>query len=95
MQTYWKDAVKNPVTQPVHLSATPSGYINQSKFAAYKRIFIDFLKGRGLLGGGQKHLVLLDGHSSYLFNLEYMTLMKEHDVAVACLPPIQLTSSNP
>ena len=33
------------------------------------------------------HLLLLDGHSSHVYNLTFLTLMKEHNVHVMCYPP--------
>ncbi len=87
MQTQWRETL--PSEHKMHLAASQKGYINANRFASYGHHFVDFLKSKGLLGGGQKPLVLLDGHGSYLFNYNYMSLMKEHGIAMAMLPPTQ------
>ncbi len=43
----------------------------------YGEYFIDFLAKKGLLGGDQKHLVLLDGCSSHLFNFDFIGLLQK------------------
>ena len=39
-------------------------------------------------------MVLLDGYGNHLFNYDYISLMKEHGIAVAMLPPHNPYHSN-
>ena len=42
---------------------------------------------KNLLGNGQENLLLLDLHSSHLFNAKFMHMMLEHNVEVCSFPP--------
>ena len=71
--------------------ASPSGYISQELFAQYGERFIEFLEENHLLikdrTSKMKNLLLLDLHKSHLFNLNFMNLMREHNVEVCSFPP--------
>ena len=79
----WREAAPSGYT----LKATESGYVNAEVFSDYGKEFVLFLRERNLLRPDQKHLVLLDLHKSHLFNMKYMTWMKENNIEVCCFPP--------
>jgi hypothetical protein len=71
----------------MRVSCTPKGYISAGTFFEYADFFVTWLRRRGSLGGGRRHIILLDGHSSHLYNIDLMNLMKANNIAVASLPP--------
>ena len=78
----WREATPSGYV----IRASKTGYIQSKLFAEYGEKFIQFLKEKKLDKNG-KHLLLLDSHSSYSFNLHFMQYMKAHDVEVLCFPP--------
>ena len=79
----WREAAPSGYT----IKCSESGYINAELFAEYGARFLNFLKEKNLLGNGQKNLLLLDLHSSHLFNAKFMCIMLEHNVEVCSFPP--------
>ncbi len=79
--------LKLSASEPLKLYTCTTPVKKKQVSHQYGQLFIEFLKGRGLLGNGQKHLVLLDGHFAHLFNYPFMDLMKQNGIAVGCLPP--------
>jgi 4-hydroxybenzoate polyprenyltransferase len=71
----------------MRVSCSPKGYISAACFYEYSNFFVSWLRARGGLGGHQKHLILLDGHSSHLYNIDFMKLMRANNISVASLPP--------
>ena len=63
-----------------------SGYIHTKLFAEIGEKLVEFIKEKKLDKNG-KHLLLLDSHSSHLFNLHFMHFMQGHGVEVLCFPP--------
>ena len=63
-----------------------SGYIHTKLFAEIGEKLVEFIKEKKLDKNG-KHLLLLDTHSSHLFNLHFMCFMQGHGVEVLCFPP--------
>jgi len=35
----------------------------------------------------KKHVLIMDGHGSHIYSVEFLSLMKKHGVEVVCLPP--------
>ena len=87
----WREAA--PSGYFVHCSE--SGFINVDLFAEYGDKFINFLKDRHLFSPDEKHLLLLDLHSSHLFYLKLKRLMNEHKIMVCAFPPHCTQSNNP
>jgi len=64
--------------------ATETGYINKDKLYEYGKAFIRFLKYNNRLGS--PHIVLMDGHSSHVYNTPFYELMRENNVYLICIP---------
>ena len=77
-----KDIRREAAPSGYTIKCSESGYINADLFADYGAKFLNFLKEKNLLGNGQKNLLLLDLHSSHLFNAKFMHMMLEHNVEV-------------
>ena len=60
-----------------------NGWINSELMLEWGRLFVKSLPKEDQ----RPHLLLLDGHSSHVYNLTFLTLMKEHNVHVMCYPP--------
>ena len=76
----------------MRLAATTKGYITKAKFHEYGLHFIKYLKSNCMLG--RKHLLIVDGHKSHLYNLPFYELMQTNDIEVLTIPPTPHTSSN-
>ena len=83
VKNIWREAAPSGYM----VKCTESGYISAEVFADYGERFIEFLKERNLLGNGEKHMLLLDLHSSHLFNIQLMQMMKENNIEVCSFPP--------
>ena len=83
MKDIWREAAPSGYM----IKCSESGYINADLFADYGAKFLKFLKQKNLLGNEQKNLLLLDLHSSHLFNAKFMHMMLEHNVEVCSFPP--------
>ena len=62
------------------------GYINKELFFEFGKLFVKHLKDKNLVDG-RPHLLLLDSHYSHLYNLEFLSLMKENNIHVFAIPP--------
>ena len=83
VKNIWREAAPSGYT----VQRSDSGYINAELFAEYGAKFVDFLKEKNLLGNNQKNLLLLDLHSSHLFNAKFMNMMIENNIEVCSSPP--------
>ena len=83
VKNIWREAAPSGYT----VQRSDSGYINAELFAEYGAKFVDFLKEKNLLGNNQKNLLLLDLHSSHLFNAKSMNMMIENNIEVCSSPP--------
>ena len=83
VQPNWREAAPSGYA----LRRSPLGYINAELFAEYGELFIKFLKEKKLFHPDQKHLLLLDSHSTHLYNYGFMTCMKRNGIIVLAFPP--------
>lgn len=62
-----------------------NGWINTELFLEWGKMFLNQLP----INDNTPHLLLLDGHGSHTFNLQFLNLMKQHNprVEVWCFPP--------
>jgi len=67
------------------LRCSKDGWINKELFLDLGRKFVQFLTSNNQTPG--KHILLLDGHGSHLYNVEFLELMKQNNVEVYCFPP--------
>ena len=81
MKTEW--AVGSPPNTIVR--ASKDGYINSELFVEFGRHFVQYLRRRA--SNACKNLLVLDGHSTHTYNVEFLTLMRDNNVEVICLPP--------
>jgi len=78
LQSKW--CVGAPVGSVVRVS--PNGWITASVFTEWAAAFI-----ASLPEDDNKPHVLLDGHASHVYNLEFFNLMKANNLHVFCFPP--------
>ena len=83
VKNIWRETAPSGYT----VQRSDSGYINAELFAEYGAKFVDFLKEKNLLGNNQKSLLLLDLHSSHLFNAKFMNMTIENNIEVCSFPP--------
>ena len=81
VQDTWK--LKAPGN--IKIAATPKGYITKSHFHEYGLHFVKYLKKMGLVD--KKHLLIMDGHKSYLYNLPFYEAMKANNIEVLTIRP--------
>ena len=67
-----KDTWREAAPSGYFIRCSESGFINADLFADYGEKFIEYLEAKDLLVPGEKHLLLLDLHSSHLFNVKFM-----------------------
>lgn len=60
-----------------------NGWITAEIFLEWAKSFINFL----LTADGCPHILLLDGHSTHIYNLEFLDLMKANNVHPFIFPP--------
>jgi len=70
----------------VTVRCSDTGYIKAHLFDEYARIFVKFLRDNGLLTNEKKHIVLLDGHNSHIFNLDFIDFMIANGIEVLAIP---------
>ena len=75
----------NGASFDVLVKASPNGWINKELFLQFGRNFIASLERLELVDG-RPHVVILDNHASHLFNLDFLLLMKQHNIHVVGLP---------
>jgi len=81
IKTEW--AVGSPPNTVVR--ASKDGYINSELFVEFGRQFVQYLRRNA--ANTHQHVLVLDGHSSHTYNVEFLTLMRDNNVEVICLPP--------
>ena len=81
VQDTWK--LKAP--GDIKIAATPKGYITKSRFHEYGLHFVKYLKQMGL--ADKKHLLIVDGHKSHLYNLPFYEAMRANNIEVLTIPP--------
>ncbi|KAM3613624.1 uncharacterized protein V6R79_002528 [Siganus canaliculatus] len=59
-----------------------NGWITSDLFLEWAQMFVDYLPK----DDPKPHLLLLDGHSSHVYNTEFIKLMKSKNVHVMCYP---------
>ena len=69
----------------MRLAATTKGYITKAKFHEYGLCFVKYLKTNCMLG--RKHLLIVDGNKSHLYNLPFYELMGANNIEVLTIPP--------
>ncbi len=60
------------------------GWINTPLFAEFGEHFMDFLTQKNM--EDIPHLVLLDGHTTHTYNVEFLNLMKHYGITVIQIP---------
>jgi hypothetical protein len=70
-----------PVGSMVRVSE--NGWITSELFVEFGKQFVSFLPKND----PKPHLLLLDGHRTHVFNLEFLTLMKQNNIHPFCFPP--------
>ena len=68
------------------LKCSKDGWINKDLFLDLGKKFVQYLQENSDTSG-KKQILLLDGHGSHLYNLEFMQLMCDNNVEVFCFPP--------
>ena len=81
VQDTWK--LKAP--GDIKIAATPKGYITKSHFHKYGLHFVKYLKQTGL--ADKKHLLIVDGQKSHLYNLPFYEAMRVNNIEVLTIPP--------
>lgn len=81
VQQYWLDGIPPGWT----VGATESGYINKQKFTEYGIRWGRFLRSHNLVG--KPHVLIIDSHSSHVYNVDFFEEMKEIGVEVMAIPP--------
>lgn len=62
--------------------ASPDGWINKDLFFEFCEAFV-----KTLVKDDKKHVLLMDGHGSHVYNLAAFKLLRENNVEVFCFPP--------
>ena len=70
-----------PVDSVVRVS--DNGWITSEQFVEFGKKFVSSLPQNDTL----PHLLLLDGHRTHVYNIEFLRLMKQHNVHPFCFPP--------
>ena len=81
VQDTWK--LKAP--GDIKIAETPKGYFTKSRFHEYGLHFVKYLKQMGLVD--KKHLLIIDGHKSHLYNLPFYEAMRANNIEVLTIPP--------
>ena len=68
----------------VWVAATSQGYITKTKFHKYGLRFTHYLRQQEL--NDRPHLLIVDSHSSHLYNLPFYQVMKENNIHVFTIP---------
>jgi len=64
-------------------TAPENGWINKDLFSAWGEMFVAQLPKDGL-----PHLLFMNRHGSHIYNVQFLKLMKEHNVHMRCLQHI-------
>ena len=81
-KTDW--AVGSPPNSLVRCSK--DGYINTDLFCEFGEQFVKFIKDKSS-DASRKHVLLMDGHGSHVYNVKFLSTMKENGIEVVCFPP--------
>ncbi|KAL2095616.1 hypothetical protein ACEWY4_007764 [Coilia grayii] len=71
------------VPENTYLRMSDNGWINAELFTEWGHCFLKSLPK----DDPQPHLLLVDGHSSHVYNIDFLNLMKDNNVYVFSLPP--------
>ena len=69
----------------VRVAATTRGYITKAKFHEYGLRFARYLRQQEL--NDRPHMLIVDSHSSHLYNLPFYQVMKANNIHVFTIPP--------
>ena len=69
----------------VWVAATTRGYITKAKFHEYGLRFACYLRQQEL--NDRPHMLIVDSHSSHLYNLPFYQVMKANNIHVFTIPP--------
>lgn len=69
--------------QNTFLRVSDNGWINADLFTEWGKCFLQGLPKND----PRPHLLLVDGHSSHVYNLTFLNMMKENNICVFSLPP--------
>jgi hypothetical protein len=72
--------------EDTYIRCSDNGYMSKVLFLEYTDLFLDWLEEEGRLDD-QKHILLLDGHSTHTYNFPAMQAFEEVGVEVLLLPP--------
>lgn len=70
------------VTPNTVVKVSDNGWITTELFLDWGKQFVDMLPKDDL----RPHVLLLDGHTSHVFNIDFLRLMQSHRVHVVCYP---------
>ena len=68
------------------LKCSSDGWINKELFYELGVSFVRYLKSQNY-APQQKHVLLLDGHGSHVYNVDFLKMMAANNVEVFCFPP--------
>jgi len=68
------------------VKCSPDGWINKELFYELGASFVKYLKSQNY-APQQKHVLLLDGHGSHVYNVDFLKMMASNNVEVFCFPP--------
>ena len=68
------------------IRCSKDGWVNKELFLELGVNFVKFIKSLST-SDNRKHVLLMDGHGSHLYNFEFPKLMTENNVEVFCFPP--------
>ncbi len=69
--------------EKVTVWVSDNGWINADLFMEWGQLFVQSLPK----DDPRPHVLLLDGHSSHVYNLDFISLMKRNSVHILCYPP--------
>lgn len=64
------------------IRGSKDGWINKELFYQFGKKFVE-----SVVQDGKKHVLLLDGHGSHVYNLDFINLMKDNNIELFCFPP--------
>jgi hypothetical protein len=76
----WMEGIPKGVD--IVLRMSDKGWVTSELFLAWGKAFVAQLPKNDLL----PHILFLDGHGSHVYNLEFLTLMRENNVRIWCFP---------
>lgn len=68
------------------VKCSTDGWINKELFYELGTSFVKYLKCQNY-APQQKHVLLLDGHGSHVYNVDFLKMMTSNNVEVFCFPP--------